>query len=87
MNIRPGSLEILGWSFKARSHIETELSYPVFRPYNWIVSDSSVLTKIAGHIWAEFLTLGPLYPMSPLPVERSVNEGPTSGRGPFLIWG
>ena len=46
---------------KARSHIETELNYPVLRPEDGIVSDSPVLTKTAGPVtyrdWTVFISL------------------------------
>ena len=38
-------------------------------------------------IMAEFLTLGPLYAMSPLPVARSVDKVQIFGREPFLTVG
>ena len=40
-----------------------------------------------GQTRAEFLTLCPLCPVSPLPVARTVNEVPSSGRGVFLTKG
>ena len=55
-----------------------------------VKGDSKVYQKKAvegRRSLAEFLTLCPLYPLSPLPVARSVKEVQISGRGPFLTWG
>ena len=43
--------------------------------------------NVFEQIEAEFLTLGPLYPISPLLVARIVKEVPTSCRGVFLTLG